>query len=166
MAAGGNVLSLFSATYTGGTAGGDYSAKVGSYNASCFGSPGNTVADYTIAGTSHKVKQYAVAANSLAVIETIGATGGTATGGDSAICNGGTQSGANEFDITAMTGVHFDVWSATGSARMNVAIVGADASGTIAGQGAAGGATPGTTFSSGDVAIPAGTWTMSNSESV
>ena len=153
-----NVISLFSSTYTGGTAGGDYSAKVDSYNASCFGPPGNTVTDYTIVGGTHKVKQYTLAASSFAIIETIGATGGTATGGDSAICNGGTQSGANEIDITSMIGVHFDVYSPKGTTGLNVAIVGADATGTIAGPGAAGGATPGTQYSSGNAAVAAGAW--------
>ena len=120
-AAAANVISLFSAKYTGGTAGGDYSAKVGSYDASCFGgAPGSsTVADYTIAGTSHKVKQYTVAANSFISIETIGATGGTTPNGDSAICNGGTQSGANRIDVSQMTGLHLDVWASKAAVTFN-----------------------------------------------
>jgi uncharacterized protein YjdB len=120
-AAAANVISLFSAKYTGGTAGGDYSANVGSYDASCFGgAPGSsTVADYTIPGTTHKVKQYTVSGNSFISIETIGATGGTTPGGDSAICNGGTQSGANRIDVSQMTGLHFDVWSSKAAVTFN-----------------------------------------------
>ncbi|HEU0054536.1 MAG TPA: hypothetical protein VFQ39_15215, partial [Longimicrobium sp.] len=152
------VISLFSSTYTGGTGNGDYSAKVDSYNATCFGPPGNTVADYTIAGTAHVVKQYSMAANSFGIVETIGATGGTAVPPDSAICNGGTQTGANVIDITAMTGVHFDVWSPGGSGNFQVQVVGADSTGTIAGPGQAPGATPGTTYASGANTIAAGAW--------
>jgi hypothetical protein len=156
--AAGKVISLFSAAYTGGTAGGDYSAKVDSYNASCFGPPGNTVTNYTIPGTAHVVKQYTIAANSFGIIETLGASGGTASGGDSAICNGGTQTGANVIDITTMTGVHMDVWVAGGSPNFQVAVVGADSTGTIAGPGAANGATPGTSFASGANTIGSGVW--------
>jgi hypothetical protein len=151
-----NVISLFSSTYAGGA--GDYSARVDSYNATCFGPPGNTVADYVIAAGSHTVKQYTMAANSFGIIETIGATGGTPTPPDSAICFGGTQSGANLIDATAMTTIHFDVWSATGSNNFQVQLVNVDA-GTLSGPGQGTGSTGGTQFASGANVVPAGAWT-------
>jgi hypothetical protein len=121
-AAAGNVISLFSSAYAGGI--GDFSAKVGSYDASCFGgAPGSsTVTDFIIPGTSHTVKQYTVAANSFLSIETIGATGGTTPNGDSAACNGGTQNGANLIDISTMTGLHLDVWSTKAAVTFNGAV--------------------------------------------
>ncbi|HEX4456535.1 MAG TPA: hypothetical protein VIA18_01115, partial [Polyangia bacterium] len=152
-----NVISLFSSTYTGGTAGGDYSSHVDSYAASCFGPPGNTVTDYTIAGTSHVVKEYAITA-AFAVVETIGGTGGTATPPDSNICNGGTQTGSNLLDVSAMTTLHFDVWSPTGSTNFQVHLVDADATSTIAGSGAAAGATAGTDYATGANTIAANAW--------
>jgi len=157
-----NVMSLFSATYTGGTAGGDYSGRVDSYHASCFGPPGGaSVTDYTITGTSHALKRYAVQANSFAIIELIGATGGTPSAPDSAICFGGTQSttGATLIDVTAMAGFRFDVWSPAGSAAgTNIQIVSTDGTNTIAGPGAASGATMGTSYASGTTPIAAGQW--------
>jgi hypothetical protein len=156
-----NVKSLFSATYTGGTAGGDYSGQVDSYNATCFGPSGSSVSDYTITGTSHVLKRYSVAANTFAIIELIGATGGTASPPDSAICHGGNQSttGASLIDVTAMTGFRFNVWSPAGSAAgTNIQIVSTDGTNTIAGPGQATGATPGTSYASGTSTIAAGQW--------
>jgi len=156
-----NVISLFSSSYTGGTAGGDYSGRVNSYNATCFGPSGTSVADYTIAGTSHVVKQYSILANTFGIIELIGAVGGTPSPPDSAICHGGTQSttGATLIDVTGMAGIHFDIWSPGGTAKgMNVGVVSADGTNTIAGPGAAPGASAGTTSSSGNTTFAAGQW--------
>ena len=153
-----NVISLFSSAYTGGAAGGDSSGKVDSYAASCFGPPGTTVSDYTIAGTTHAVKQYAIPGSSFAIVELIGATGGTAAPPDSILCHGGTQTGANLIDVSGMTAIHFDVWSATGSANFQVQLVSADGTRTIAGPGAASGATSGSTFSSGANVVGKSAW--------
>ncbi|WP_164017117.1 beta strand repeat-containing protein [Pyxidicoccus trucidator] len=153
-----SVISLYSAAYTGGVAGGDYSGRVGSYSASCFGPPGTTVADYTIAGTSHVVKKYTVPSHSFAIIELIGATGGTPSPPDSVICHGGTQTGANLIDATTMTTLHFDVWSPDGSPNFQVHLVNADGTSTIAGPGAASGASAGNNFASGANTVGAGTW--------
>jgi hypothetical protein len=152
-AAAGNVISLFSSTYSGGTAGGDYSAKVGSYDASCFGgAPGSsTVTDFTIPGTSHVVKQYTVSANSFLSIETIGASGGATPNGDSAVCNGGTQSGANLIDISTMTGLHLDVWSSKAALTFNGNVYTAPTLPFNTGAGAVSAPIPNKTFA-------AGTW--------
>jgi hypothetical protein len=152
------VISLFSAAYTGGIAGGDYSGRVDSYNATCFGPLGNTIADYGIAGANHTVKQYVLAPSTFGIVETIGATGGTQNPPDSAICKGGTQSGALVVDVTAMTGLHVDVWSPLGSKNFQVLIVGADATATIAGPGGAAGSTPGFTYATGALKVDAKTW--------
>jgi hypothetical protein len=120
------------------------------------------VADYTIPGTSHVVKQYTVAANTFGIIELIGAVGGTPSPPDSAICHGGMQSttGATLIDVTTMTGgFRFDVWSPAGSTQgTNQQVVSADSTNTIAGPGAAAGATQGTSFASGTTPIAAGQW--------
>jgi hypothetical protein len=132
-----NVMSLFSSTFTGGTVGGDYSGKVDSYNATCFGAPG-TVADYTIAGTTHVVKKYVMPVNNYSIIELIGATGGTAVPPDSAICNAanpGVQTGSTT-DIATMTALHFDIWMPSASTNFQVRLVySGDASGQIPGAG-------------------------------
>jgi uncharacterized protein YjdB len=152
-----NVLSLFSSAYTGTAA--DKSSRVDSYNATCFGPSGTSVADYTIPGTSHVVKAYSILANTFGIIEMIGSSGGTPSPPDSAICHGGTQTGANLIDVTTMTGIHFDIWSAVGSTQgTNVGVVSADATNTIAGPGAASGASQGTTYSSGNATFVAGQW--------
>jgi hypothetical protein len=158
-----NVISLFSAAYsTGGTVGGDFSGRVNSYNATCFGPGGSSVADYTIPGTSHIVKQYTIPANNFGIIELIGAVGGTPSPPDSAICHGGMQSttGSTLIDVTAMTGgLRFDVWSPGGSTLgANQQVVSADATNTISGPGAAPGATQGTSYGSATTPIPAGRW--------
>jgi len=153
-----NVISLFSSTYTGGTAGGDYSARVDSFAASCFGPPGTTVADYTIAGTAHVVKQYAIAANGFAIVELIGGTGGTTSPPDSLICHGGTQTGSNLTDVSAMTTLHFDVWSPGGSTNFQVHLVNADGTSTIAGPGSASGATGGANYATGANTIGTAAW--------
>jgi uncharacterized protein YjdB len=155
-----NVLSLFSSAYTGTAA--DRSANVNSYNATCFGPGGSSVADYTIPGTSHVVKQYTVPANNFAIIELIGSVGGTPSPPDSATCHGGTQSttGSTLIDVTTMTGgLRFDVWSPAGSTKgTNQQVVSADGTNTIAGPGAAAGATQGTSFGSATNPIAAGQW--------
>jgi hypothetical protein len=155
-----NVNSLFSAAYTGGKANGDYSANVSSYNATCFGPGGSTVADYTIAGTSHVVKKYTLPASDFGIIEMIGATGGIPSPPDSTICHGGTQvtTGANLIRTTGLTGIHMDVWSPGGSTVFNVHLTNADGTNTVAGPGAAAGASPGSEIASGSVTIGAGTW--------
>ena len=155
-----NVLSLFSSTYSGTAA--DKSANVNSYNATCFGPGGSSVADYTIPGTSHVVKQYTVPANNFGIIELIGAVGGTPSPPDSAICFGGSQSttGSTLIDVTTMTGgLRFDIWSPGGSTQgANQQVVSADATNTIAGPGAAPGASQGTSFASGTTPVAAGQW--------
>jgi len=155
-----NAISLFSSTFTGTAA--DKSANVNSYNASCFGPGGSTVADFTIPGTSHVVKQYTVPANNFAIIELIGSVGGTPSPPDSATCHGGTQSttGSTLIDVTTMTGgFRFDVWSPAGAAQgTNQQVVSADGTNTIAGPGSAVGASPGTSFASGTTPIAAGQW--------
>jgi hypothetical protein len=156
-AAAADVISLFGSTYTGGIAGGDYSGRVDSYASSCFGPPGTTVFDHTIAGTSHVVKQYGINANEFAIIELIGATGGIASPPDSVLCHGGTQTGANLTDVSAMTALHFDVWTPDGSENFQVQLVNADA-GTLSGPGQGAGATPGTTASSGANTVAVGSW--------
>jgi hypothetical protein len=158
-AAAADVISLFSSTYTGGEANGDYSGRVDSYHADCFtGPPGAvSVADHTIAGTSHVVKRYTMAANTFGVIETIGNVGGTATPPDA--CSGGTQTGTHLVDATTMTTIHLDVWSPGGSGNFQVHLVNADGTNTIAGPGAAGGATPGTNYATGANTVTAGSWT-------
>jgi uncharacterized protein YjdB len=156
-----NVMSLFSSTYTGGAAGGDYSSHVDSYNATCFGSSPSVapVADYTIAGTSHVVKAYTpTAAGFLGIIELIGAATGTAISPDSAICNGGTQSGASTVDVSGMTGIHLDVWSPAGSTNFQVRLAGADASGTIPGPGQVGSPAAAQEMGTGAMTVAAGTW--------
>ena len=156
-AAANTVLSLFSSTYSGTAA--DKNANVESFANSCFGPPGTTVADFTIPGTSHVVKQYGLAANSFAIIELIGSSGGTASGTDSPLCNGGSQTGANELNVSAMTTVHFDIWSPAGSGNFQVHLVGAaDATGLIAGPGAPGGSPGGSTFVSGANSIATNQW--------
>jgi uncharacterized protein YjdB len=155
----GTVLSLFSSTYSG-TAG-DKSSHVESYGASCFGPPGNIVADFTIPGTSHVVKKYTIV-DSFGIMELIGSTGANSTppGTDSPICtSGATQTGANELDATAMTVVHVDVWSTVASQNVNVHLVSADSTLTIAGPGAAQGAGGGSDFASGASPLAAGSWT-------
>jgi len=155
-----NVISLFSSTYSGTAA--DKSANVNSYNATCFGPGGSTVADYTIPGTSHVLKQYTIPANTFGIIELIGAVGGTPSPPDSAICHGGLQSttGSTLIDVTTMTGgLRFDVWSPGGAAKgTNQSVVSADSTNTIAGPGEAAGATQGTNFDSGTIPIAAGQW--------
>jgi uncharacterized protein YjdB len=152
-----NVISLFSSAYTGTAA--DKSSRVDSYNATCFGPSGTSVTDYTIPGTAHVVKAYSILANTFGIVETIGSTGGTPSPPDSAICHGGTQTGANLFDVSTMTGLHFDIWSAAGSTQgTNVGVVSADGTNTIAGPGAASGASQGTTYSSGNATFTAGQW--------
>ena len=128
--------SLFSSTYTGTAA--DFSAKVDTYDSPCFGPPlsGGGVADYTIPGTGHIVKQYMVNA-AFAIIELIGSSGGTAA---PFLCNGGTQTGANLIDMSAMDTVHFDVWSPAGSGNFQVHLVNAGPDNMIAGPGAPAGA--------------------------
>ena len=155
-----NVISLFSATYAGTAA--DRSANVNSYNATCFGPGGSSVADYTIPGTSHVVKQYTIPANNFGIIELIGAVGGTPSPPDSAICHGGLQSttGSTLIDVTTMTGgLRFDVWSPGGSTQgANQQVVSADSTNTISGPGAAAGATQGTSYGSATIPIAAGQW--------
>jgi uncharacterized protein YjdB len=155
-----NVMSVLGPAYTGGEAGGDYRARVGSYHATCFGPPDTSVADHTIAGTSHVVKRYTMGSHRFANIELIGVKpdGPPATPPDSAICSGGEQSGANLLDASAMTHVHFDVWSPTGSTNFQLHLVNADGTRTIAGPGAATGATPGSNYASGANTVAAGTW--------
>ena len=156
-AAGVDVVSLFSAAYSGGAAGGDYSRRVDSYDATCFGPPKtSSVADYTIAGTSHMVKQYTIAAKSFGIIELIGATG-TAVGSDSPLCNGGTQTGANVTDLSAMVALHLDVWSPRGSHDFEVQLVNAGAGGQVPGPGATGSPTS-SQSSSAPIAVSAGSW--------
>lgn len=152
------VISLFSSAYPGGTANGDYSGRVDSYQASCFGGAGPTVADFTIAGTSHKVKEYTLTASSFALIETIGATGGTAVPPDSALCNGGTQSGTDLINATAMTTLHFDVWSPGGSTNFNVHLVNANSANFIPGPGAPGGTPAADEYVTGASSVAVGTW--------
>ena len=152
------VISLFSAAYTGGIAGGDYSGRVDSYNATCFGPLGNTLVDYAIVGAAHTVKEYVLAPSTFGIVETIGATGGTANPPDSAICKGGSQSGSLVIDVTGMTGLHVDVWSPQGSKNFQVLIVGADTTATIAGPGAANGATPGFTYATGALKVDPKGW--------
>jgi uncharacterized protein YjdB len=153
-----NVRSLFSSTYTGGEAGGDYSGRVDSYEATCFAGAGVSVADFAIP-SAHTVKKYTWANPEFAVIELIGASAGTATPPDSPICGpGGAQSGANLLDVSAMTRLHLDVWSPTGNSNVQVHLVNVDA-GTLSGPGQGAGATAGTTYATGAKTIPAGTWT-------
>jgi hypothetical protein len=152
-----DVISLFSSAYTG-TAG-DFSAKVDSYHASCFGPPGATVADYTIPG-SHALKQYTLPTGGFGIIELIGLTGGTATPPDSALCGGGTQTGLNAINATAMTRIHFDVWSPGGSTNFQVHLVNGDVNGYVnQGPGAPGTAGSPTNFASGANPVAAGAWT-------
>jgi len=157
-AAAADVISLFSSAYTGGVAGGDYSGKVDTYHGDCFtGPPGAvSVANHTITGTSHVVKKYTMGAGTFGVIETIGNTGGTATPPDA--CFGGTQTGANLINATAMTHIHVDVWSPAGSGNFQIHLVNADGTSTIAGPGAAGGATGGQNYATGANTVAAGSW--------
>ena len=104
------------------------------------------------------MKQYGIASNSFAVVELIGASGGTATPPDSLICNGGTQTGSNLTDASGMAALHFDVWSPGGSTNFQVHIVSADGTSTIAGPGAASGATGGSDYASGANTVGAGAW--------
>jgi hypothetical protein len=151
------VISLYSAAYTGGTANGDYSGNVDSYDATCFGPPGTSVTNYAIAGTtpSAVVLEYVLPASSFGIIELIGATGGTGT---PAICNGGTQTGTDEVDATAMNHVHVDVWSPEGTTNFQVHLVGADSTKTIAGPGGAAGATAGTDYASPAISVAPHAW--------
>ena len=151
-----NVISFYSAAYAGTAA--DFGARVDSYDASCFGPPGTTLVDYTIAGTAHVVKQYGIPANSFAIIELIGDSGGTPTPPDSPICHGGTQTGANLTDVSGMTTLHFDVWSPGGSGNFQVHLVNADGTHTIAGPGAATGASGGSNFASGANTVGKAAW--------
>jgi hypothetical protein len=154
-----SVISLFSSTYTGGHAGGDYSGNVDSYNASCFG-PGGSVADYSIAATGHVVKAYSIPAGSFGIVELIGGTGGTASPPNSVICSGGTQvtTGATLIDATTTAGIHLDIWADTPVTSFLVSLVSADSTNTIAGQGAVPGASPGVNADSGSRSLAAGQW--------
>ena len=149
------VISLYSATYAGGT--GDYSSHVDSYNATCFGPPGTTLTNYPIAGTAPAatVLEYVLPASSFGIIELIGGAGGTAT---PAMCNGGTQGGADEVDATAMTHFHVDLWSPQGTTNFQIHLVGADTTRTVAGPGAVIGATAGTDYGSPAIDVVAGAW--------
>jgi hypothetical protein len=151
-----NVISLFSATYIGGTANGDYSGHVDSYNATCFGPPGATLTNYAIAGTTPAttVLEYVLPASTFGIIELIGGAGGPAP----AMCNGGTQGGVDEIDATAMTHFHMDVWSPQGSTTFQIHLVGADTTRTVAGPGAEIGATAGTDYGSPATDVAAGAW--------
>jgi hypothetical protein len=148
------VISLFSSTFTG-TTGGDYSGKVDSYDASCFGAPGG-VTDYTI-GTSYKVKKYVTPVNNYSVIELIGATGGTPVPPDSALCNSGTQTGST-INVNAMTSLHFDIWSPTGSTNFQVRLVYGDSNGRMPGPGAPSGTGASADAWTGALTVAAGKW--------
>ena len=155
-----NVISLFSSTYTGGTGGGDFSGKVDSYNASCFGPPGTSVSDFTITAGSHVVKKYVLPGDGFGIVELIGATGGSPSGtADSILCTSptSTQSGANLIDATAMGSVHFDIFAPAGLANFYLQLVNADV-GSISGPGQLPTNSPGTYFSTGASAIAAGSW--------
>jgi hypothetical protein len=152
-----NVMSLYSPTYAAGIGAGDFSGRVDSYHASCFGPPGASVADHAIPG-GETVKKYTLPANTFGIIELIGASGGTATAPDSALCGGGTQVGTTELDVSGMTALHLDVWTPDGSANFQVQLVDADGNGFVAGPGAPLGAGTGSTYSTGANVLAAGSW--------
>jgi hypothetical protein len=152
-----NVMSLFSSSYTGGTSGGDYSGRVDAYHADCFtGPPGNvSLVDFAIP-SAHSVKEYTYGGTGFAVIETIGNSGGTATPPDA--CFGGTQTGANLIDVSAMTKLHVDVWSPVARTNYQVHLINADG-GSISGPGQIAGHTPGTQYNTGALALAPSAWT-------
>jgi hypothetical protein len=94
-------------------------------------------------------------ASSFGIIELIGTTGGTVT---PAVCNGGTQTGTNEIDATAMNHIHVDVWSPQGTTNLQVHLVGADTTKTLAGPGGAAGSTAGTDYASPATSVAPGVW--------
>jgi uncharacterized protein YjdB len=131
-----NVVSLFSSAYSGTAA--DYSSHVDSWYSVCFSDGGGafTGADYTgISG--HPVKGYNLQESRFAAVEFIG----SATGAD--LCGGAVQSATstNPIDVTAMSGLHLDVWTdgALPMQNFQVQLVAAGPDGVINGPGATSG---------------------------